>query len=203
MTVEQLDALMLTEEDEHLEFKEAKGTYNFVDLRDYCAALSNEGGGKLILGVSNRRPRKIVGTRAFQNLQATKADLLRDLGIRVEAAELRQDDHRVLVFDVPRHPLGMVVYSGPKLLMRGGEGLVRMTQDVQRRILNEAVQDFSALNCPDATLESLDPAAIESLRVRWQKKSGRTDLAGMTTKQLLEAAELSSDAGVRACPSLS
>lgn len=38
-------------EGSHLEFKAARTTFNHAkDLPDYCAALANEGGGKLILG---------------------------------------------------------------------------------------------------------------------------------------------------------
>lgn len=60
------------EEDEHLEFKEAKISFGFDKLCQYCAAIANEGGGHLCLGVSDRHPRRVVGTQAFQNPQAVK-----------------------------------------------------------------------------------------------------------------------------------
>jgi len=47
-----------------LEFKEAKSQFSRdKDLPDYCAALANEGCGKLILGVNDKG--EVVGTRAF------------------------------------------------------------------------------------------------------------------------------------------
>ena len=48
-----------------LEFKEARHSFHFEKLLQYCVALANEGGGQILLGVSDRRPRTIVGTRAF------------------------------------------------------------------------------------------------------------------------------------------
>lgn len=32
----------------------------------YCVALANEGGGKMILGVTDKMPRRIVSTQAFK-----------------------------------------------------------------------------------------------------------------------------------------
>jgi len=190
VTLADLAAWMRSDEDEHLEFKEAKGDFKFDKLRDYCAALANEGGGRLVLGVTDRRPRRVVGSRAFGNLQATKADLLQQLHIRVEVTELVHQVDRVLIFEVPKHPLGLPVYSGAKLQMRGGEGLVRLSPDLLRRILDEAVQDYSAEPCEGADAGSLDADAIREFRVRWHQKSGRADLLRMNNQRLLEDAEL-------------
>ena len=52
-------------EDEHLEFKEAKEPYDFEKPVKYCAALTNEEGGYIILGVSDKKPRQVIGTHAF------------------------------------------------------------------------------------------------------------------------------------------
>ncbi len=49
----------------HLEFKKAEYRYDFEELVKYCCALANEGGGKMILGVTDKRPRKVIGTEAF------------------------------------------------------------------------------------------------------------------------------------------
>jgi ATP-dependent DNA helicase RecG len=196
VTLDDLRTWMLDEEAEHLEFKEAKGDFKFDKLRDYCAAFANEGGGRLVLGVTDRRPRRVVGSRAFLGLQKTKADLLQQLHIRTEVYELAHEDGRVLVFDVPSHPLGILVHSDAKLQMRGGEGLIPMSPDMQRRILNEAVQDYSAELCVGADFGSLDSAAIETLRSRWHRKSSRADLLTKDVEQLLTDAELIAPVGV-------
>ncbi|MFM9865334.1 MAG: helix-turn-helix domain-containing protein [Micropepsaceae bacterium] len=49
-------ALSAPTETEHLEFKEAKNSYGFDDLSDYCCALANEGGGSIVLGVTDQTP---------------------------------------------------------------------------------------------------------------------------------------------------
>jgi len=67
--LDQLAEWMKTEyEDEHLEFKEAKERYDFEQLVRYCVALANENGGRLILGVTDEKPRRVVGTRAFSDI---------------------------------------------------------------------------------------------------------------------------------------
>ena len=43
----------------------------------YCVALANEGGGKVILGVTDKRPRAVVGSQAFPDLERTKAGLIK------------------------------------------------------------------------------------------------------------------------------
>ncbi|HEY8378785.1 MAG TPA: ATP-binding protein [Nannocystis sp.] len=76
MTLEELERLLTTPaEHERLEFKRAQGGFSRDKVADYCAALYNEGGGRLILGVTDSRPRQVVGTSAFANtLQETKHD---------------------------------------------------------------------------------------------------------------------------------
>ena len=75
-------------ENEHLEFKEAKQQYDTTKLLRYCVALANEGGGHLVLGVSDKRPRQVVGTQAFQNRGEITARILEALRMRVEVQEL-------------------------------------------------------------------------------------------------------------------
>jgi ATP-dependent DNA helicase RecG len=52
-----------------LEFKEAKAQFDNERLFEYCVAIANEGGGYLLLGVSNIPPRPIVGSAAFSDTQ--------------------------------------------------------------------------------------------------------------------------------------
>ena len=61
-TREQLQLWLAEPEGVHLEFKEARHNFHFDKLVDYCVALANEGGGNIILGVTDLRPRRIVDT---------------------------------------------------------------------------------------------------------------------------------------------
>ncbi len=67
---------MRNPEDETLEFKRAEKQFDSEKLTRYCVALANEGGGKIILGVTDKPPRKVVGTDAFPNIGKTRSQLL-------------------------------------------------------------------------------------------------------------------------------
>lgn len=177
-------------EDEHLEFKEAKSNFHFEKLVKYCAAMANEGGGTMILGVKDKPPRRVVGSHAFDQIERTKAGLIERLRLRVEAEEVQHPDGRVLVFQIPARPIGMPIAIEGAYWMRGGEDLVPMTPDQLKRIFDESGPDFTAEVCPRANLEDLDPVAIEQLRQRWQRKSGNQALTSMPVRQLLADAEL-------------
>jgi ATP-dependent DNA helicase RecG len=186
----ELLAWMSAPEHEHLEFKEARNRFSFEELVKYCCALANEGGGRIILGVSDQQPRRIVGTRAFENPGRTKLGLVERLHLRVDVIELEPPEGRVLVFEVPGRPIGMPIQYEGAYWMRAGESLTPMTPDLLKRIFAEAEPDFSAQVCDGAELGDLDPAAIATFRSRWIDKSRRSDLADMAPERLLEDAEL-------------
>ena len=193
---EKLAAWLVAKEDEHLEFKEAKESFDFEKLVKYCVALANEGGGCMILGVTDKKPRKIVGTRAFLNLERTKAGLIERLHLRVSVEEIHDPLGRVLTFEVPSRPIGMAVQYKGAYWMRGGEDLVPMTPDLLKRIFDECGPDFSAEICRQAGFSDLSGKAIERFRAAWQKRSGNAALQKLSPKQLLEDAELIVDGGV-------
>jgi ATP-dependent DNA helicase RecG len=66
ITLETLEKwLNVPAETENLEFKEAKNQFDSTKLLKYCVALANEKGGCLVLGVTNKPPRQVVGTLAW------------------------------------------------------------------------------------------------------------------------------------------
>jgi ATP-dependent DNA helicase RecG len=193
---DQLQQLLIAKEDEHLEFKEAKNNFHFEKLVKYCAALANEGGGSIVLGVTDSPPRRVVGSRAFADLERSKAGLVERLHLRIEASEIQHPDGRVLVFTAPSRPIGVPIAIEGAYWMRAGEDLAPMTPDMLRRIFDEAGPDFSAEICPKAELSHLDPAAIEALRERWRAKSKNETLRNIPPEQLLRDAELITTDGV-------
>lgn len=190
ITAEQIDAWIQDHEDEHLEFKEAKTNIDSGDLVNYCVALANECGGRLILGVTNKRPRRVIGSQACLNLAKTRDNLLQRLHLRIEAEEILHPGGRVVVFTVPSRPAGVPLHVDGRYLMRSGESLTGMTQEMLKRIFAEAGPDFSAEVCPGATFDDLDPAAIERFRSLWRARSGNPALEGSAPDQLLHDAEL-------------
>ena len=160
-------------ESEHLEFKEAKQQYDNTKLLRYCAALANEGGGYLVFGVSDKLPRRVVGSQAFSSathLNDIKARIVSALRIRVEVVELNHADGRVLVFEVPSRPIGQPLEFEGIYWMRAGEELVTMTADKLKRIFAEETGDWSAQIVAGATLSDLDPVALNLAREKYALK---------------------------------
>ena len=148
-------------ETEHLEFKEAKQQYDTDKLMKYCVALSNERGGYFVLGVSDKPPRRVVGTNAFLDTGEIKAKILRALHFRVDIFEVPHSDGRVLVFKIPSRPIGHPQHYNGMYLMRAGEELVPMSPDQLRQIFSEGKPDFLALDASgvvdaDAVVAALD-----------------------------------------------
>ena len=195
-SIDELHTWMNAREDEHLEFKEAKTRFHFETLVKYCVALANEGGGRMILGVTDQLPRNVVGSQAFRNLERTKAGLIERLQLRVDVEEIQHPDGRVLVFQIPPRPIGVPMQYKGAYWMRGGDALIPMTSDQLQRIFAETSPDFSSEICTSAQLDDLDPTAVEVLRQLWQRKSPDQDVSTRPVEQLLADAELVVDGEV-------
>ncbi len=189
-TLEELDFWLSEPEAERMEFKEAKSNFHFETLAKYCAALANEGGGKIILGVSDKRPRQVVGSAAFQEPGRTVAGLINRLGIQITSEEIHHANGRVLVFHVPSRPVGVPIPCEGVYWSRAGDELRPLSPDRLRRIFQESGPDYSAELHPDSDIGDLDPALVERFREMWMRKSGNAALASLTPRQLLEDAEL-------------
>jgi len=196
ITAEQIEDWLSAREDEHVEFKAARRSFSFDDLVSYCAALANEGGGHIVLGISPRLPRRVVGSQAFRDLPATVERLLQRVRLRIRAEEVQHSGGRLVVFSVPPRPVGSPIGIGGKYWMRAGESLTGMTADMLKRIFDEAVPDFTAQICADATLADLDADSVERFWDLWSRKSGNPDLAKCSPEQLLADAELVTDGAI-------
>ena len=196
VTLEQLAALLGGIEGENLEFKEAKNRFDFTELAKYCAALANEGGGKVVLGVTNARPRKVVGTKAFEQVERTRAGLMQKMPLRIEASEVLHPDGRVLVFEVPARPLGTAIKVDGIYWMRWADSLTAMSEEKLRLVFAETGRDYSAEICSKAGMTDLSPEAIEDFRKRWIAKSENKALERLSPEQLLRDIEALSDGGL-------
>jgi ATP-dependent DNA helicase RecG len=194
--IERLKRWMNELEGEKLEFKEAKHNYDFDRLLEYAVALANEGGGKIILGVSDKRPRSVVGTSAFAQPERTRAGLMEKLPLRIEVEIIEHPQGRVLVFTIPPRPIGVPLQAEGIYLERHGDSLRPMTPEKLKTIFNEVGHDFSADFCPGASMADLDTNAIEAFRKRWIIKSGNQALQQRTLEQILHDAEAITDQGI-------
>ena len=129
-TSEQIDLWRQTpSEHQRLEFKEARNQFDTRKLGEYCVALANEGGGVLLLGVTDRPPRAVVGTQAFRDTVLAAEKLFYSVGFRVDIDAIAHPDGRVIAFHIPSRPRGTAYHLDGKYLMRAGEALVPMSED--------------------------------------------------------------------------
>jgi ATP-dependent DNA helicase RecG len=173
-----------------LEFKEARQRFDFEKLVNYCVALANEGGGKIILGVTDKRPRQIVGTAAFEEPGRTEAGLHERLHRRIPVEELRLDGKRVLIVHVPRRLPGTAWHHNGRYLKRAGDDVAALSDGELRTIFAETGPDFSAEACADAEISDLDGEAVALFRDKWSRKRRDTRIANWTPVETLVNAEL-------------
>ncbi|MBI1302772.1 MAG: MloB [Phycisphaera sp.] len=126
----------------HLEFKEAKSTFDFDRLCQYCVAIANEGGGHLVLGIADSPPRRVVGSAALSHPATTVERIHAKLGFHIEVSEVHHPDGRVVVVGVPSRPRGTAYALDGRYLMRSGGSLVAMTEDRLRTIFDEGKPDW-------------------------------------------------------------
>lgn len=172
----------LTAENEVVEFKEAKNTYDFNKLGKYFSALSNEANLKgkpyawLIFGVENSK-HAIVGTKfriQRKDLDSLKSEIANKTTNRitfVEIHELDEPEGRVILFQIPAAPKGFPIAFEGHYFGRDDEELVPLNLEEIERIRAQATtEDWSAAIIQDATIEDLDEEAIALARKNFKSK---------------------------------
>ena len=193
MTIEEL---LNAKEGEHIQFKEAKQRFDFGEAARCCSALANGGGGKLVFGISDKRPRKVVGSVAFDQPERTRKGFIDKLKVMVDFRIYTYEEKRVLVFDVASRPLGMPVQMDGVAWWYEGDSLIPMPENVRRRIYDEIGIDFSGTVCTSATLIDLNLMAVEEFRAKWIEKSGNNRLLTLSVEQLLHDCGAITDDGI-------
>jgi ATP-dependent DNA helicase RecG len=141
--IEELERLMQApKEIEGLEFKAARTAFDGGRLMDYCVGIANDGGGKLILGVTNALPREVVGTTAVNDTQEMQKKVLDKLHFEVKIEEVPHPKGRVVICHIPPRPPGTAVHHDGRYWMRSGEELRAMSPDRLREIFNEGKPDW-------------------------------------------------------------
>jgi len=188
-TPEQIARWIAAPEGERIEFKTARNNYHFEKLVDYCVALANEGGGQIILGVTDERPRQVVGTAAFPEPGRQEAGLYERVHHRVPIEEVSYEGSRLLIVHVPARLPGTAWEHNGRYLRRAGDDLVAIPGNELQAMFAESGPDYSA-QPTQATLADLAPEAVQLFRERWSRKSGNSRIAGWDDQALLENAEL-------------
>lgn len=171
----------LHEREDHVEFKEAKHNYPFaggtkMDPADrrrcvlgYIVALANERGGRLVLGMADAYPHKVVGSDfAEGGVGELENEIYKRLRVRVHIEELFETEGnsrlRVVVINVPSRPVGKVLRFEGVPLMRVGESILEMDDAEFLSIIQEQDPDYSAHICKGLQISDLDEDAIVEMR---------------------------------------
>ena len=202
ITIERLKKLK--ESEDKVEFKKGEGgnvSYNGGNkpnpserrrcILGYVTALCNEEGGYLVIGMTDNYPHEVVGTN--QNLGTIgelESNIYRDTEIRPNIYELFENEKRVLVIEVPSRPAGKVFKFEDVPLMRVGEELKPMSDEVYLKIINEQEPDFSQQFCEDLQISDLDERAITILKEKYSLKQNNPNFKTLSNEQLLSDLEL-------------
>ncbi|MGN1143112.1 MAG: ATP-binding protein, partial [Anaerovoracaceae bacterium] len=193
---ELLQFLMENWENEIVEFKEAKGQYSADRIGQYFSAISNEANlknqqyGWLVLGVSEKDKKHLVGTSYKKGegnlLEKFKYEIAKETtdGISfIDIVELNPIDeksnktYRVLMFKIPAAVSGMPTAWKNRYYARAGESLVFMQQYKIDQIRNQERRDWSKMILGGASIAHLDNNAIALARAKYKEKMQRDHIS--------------------------
>lgn len=189
----------LRESEDNVEFKKGEQgnvSYNGgnkTEARDrrkcilgYVTALCNMKGGDLVIGMHDKHPHDVIGTKQAENaIGKLEGEIYKDTGIKTDIYELFEDGKRVLVINVPPRPAGRVFKFEDVPLMRVGEDLRPMSDEVYLSIIQEQEPDFSEQYCDGVTFDDLDPAAIKILKEKYALKQHNPAFISLSDEQAL------------------
>ncbi len=205
---ELLNRLINGWENEVVEFKTASNQFDSNKTGAYVSALSNEANLRgeprawLIFGVSNDR--KIVGTNHLattESRQALKQQVQQgiDQGLTVhEIHELDVDGKRAVLLEIPAAPRGMPISWKGDYRARAGESLSPLSLDKLDAIRAQTLEtDWTAVVVPEATINHLDPVALNRARQgfteRYAARIPASDIGAWDDATFLAKARLTRD----------
>ena len=193
-------------ENEIVEFKEAKTTYDFSKIGKYFSALSNEVNlhgqpyAWLIFGVVDKT-RQVIGS-AFRpkraDLDSLKGEVANKTSGRITFVEIHEliiEDKRVIIFQIPAAPKGIPITFEGHYYGRDGEELSALNlEEIERIRLQATQEDWSAAIVADATFEDLDPDALKLAQQKFKEKHIKdkyySQIDSWTIEQLLDKAKV-------------
>ena len=195
----------MRESEDHVEFKRCQqGNLSFSGsdkqkpsdrrkcILGYVVALANANGGYLVLGMEDAFPHKVVGTSQCENaLGKLENEIYKALQIPVDAYELfDEQNNRVVVVEIPRHPVGKALRFEDVPLWRSGEELIPMPDKVLFSILQETDPDYSQAICEGVTIDDLDKEAIDILKEKYARKQNNPTFTSLSDRQALSDLKL-------------
>lgn len=193
MTIAELK--QLKESEDKVEFKEAKNQYAYNSSRKsvlgYTVAFANEKGGYLVFGLEDAHPHNVCGSKAYEGREGQlEQDVYRDTGVRIFTEVLYEGTNRVLVIKIPSRPVGKPLYFNDVPLMRVGDGLDRMSEEIYLSIIQEQEPDFSAKPCDNLNIIDLDQESLAKLKAAYAKKQKNPAFINLSDAQVLSDLKL-------------
>jgi ATP-dependent DNA helicase RecG len=188
MTIAELK--QLKESEDKVEFKEAKNQYAYNSSRKsvlgYIVAFANEKGGYLVFGLEDTHPHTVCGSIAYEGREGQlEQDVYRDTGVRIQTEVLYEGSNRVLVIKIPSRPVGKPLYFNDVPLMRVGDSLDRMSEEMYLSIIQEQEPDFSAKVCEGISIADLEYAAIKKMKESYARKQKNPGFLQLSNEQVL------------------
>ncbi|HCP80359.1 MAG TPA: transcriptional regulator [Octadecabacter sp.] len=201
-----LTELIDTWENEVVEFKEATDSYSTSTIGKYFSALSNEAnlkdadGGWLVFGVSDAS-RTVVGTTyrpepgRLQSLKQQIAEGADPATTFRQIHELEIDGKRIVMMEIPPAPRGIPIAWQGHYYARSGESLSPLNLAKLDEIRAQTLQtDWSAQLVEGATLDDLDPVAVERARsdfaLKHQNRISPEEVRSWSVATLLDRAKV-------------
>lgn len=201
-----LQDLIATWENEVVEFKEVSNDYDTDRIGRYFSALANEANlrdadaGWLVFGVNNKT-RAVVGTNyrpERERLDSLKHQIAQGADPTITLRQLHEvevDGARVVMLEVPPAPRGMPISWKGHYYARSGESLAPLNigklEEIRAQTLDS---DWSAQVVDGATLDDLDPQAIERARrdfaLKHQNRIDADEVRGWPLATLLDRAKV-------------
>ena len=188
MTSEELNSFLDGSEGEHVEFKPS--LLGRRELAEYAVGLGNSGGGWLLTGISDRKPRRVLAFPwpSEEELQRIRTSIYDAARIRVDLVRIEHSEGPVLGMRVPPRPRGMVFHTQDgKYLIRLDEGLRGMTLAELDGIRQEAGVERTAMPIPGPWTDRVRPAGMEALRDLMTEAGAARDLLALPDGELLRA----------------
>jgi len=202
---EELEHLLTSEsENEILEFKEAKNSFDFNKIGKYFSALSNEANlsnraeAWLVFGIIDK-DKTVIGTTFrmdYKNLHSLKREIAEKTtnGITFkEIYEIEKDGKRIVLFQIPSAPKGLPLAWNGHYYGRDGESLSPLNLEEIERIRKQDInEDWSIGICRGATISDLSVEAIAKAREAYMKKNPKLsdDIPTWDNKTFLNKAKL-------------
>ena len=171
ITAAVIEAWLEQHESYDLEFKAARDGFDSDRLCQYCCGIANAGGGYLVLGVTDKLPRQVVGTSASENPAKDEKKVYKQVepGLRITIVEQLVRQEGVVIVAIPPHPRGTPYKYNSIYYTKDGAQIGAMATAALKQIFAEeqeswleapAVRDAS----PEHVANLLDLASLYRMR---------------------------------------